>query len=205
MATYKVYQDTDFTVGDDGVVIDFLTDLGASNRNVLMITGHGAINLSVSYDEGSSFGESTPIDRHQRVKHLNNRSDQIKLNHTGEDSSYVIIAYPGNELFDIESIYPYEPLDAVQQIVTITVDNTTAVVALAPNPNRHGFIVSDGKNKKMYVRPEPAATNPTIKEGVFVDFSMIDPFIWPEQFPYTGEVSMIADSAASTEVQVIEF
>lgn len=203
MSNYKVYQDLDFKVGDSGVIIDLDNDLGSGIYTVNLITGAGQINVELSYD-GTTFGDPIPAFPRRNAELDGFRAKKIRLLHTGIDSGYILVAFPIGEKIDISQLSPIIALPSLS-ITSVTSNASTATLLLAANANRCGFIVSSKGVNDFWIRPEAASVNPTVKEGIFIDNSVIDPWGWPSDLGiYTGEVSVIAENA-SPVVHVVEF
>lgn len=203
MTNYKVYSDTDFTSADTNFIIDLESDIGIAAKDFIAVIGFGKIGFELSYD-GTNFGDVFELNADKKLSIEGLKAKKVRLTHIGIDSSFVVIALPLGESFDINTI---SELIAFESPVTssITANTSNAVTLLAANNKRRGFVISSKDVVNFWIRLQPAATNPTAKEGIFIDNTEIDPWEWTNcKYVYTGEVSVIAENNSPT-IHVVEF
>ena len=97
MTNVAQYDSSSFTAGDSPAILDVQTDLGAQILTcVLIVDGPGDIAISNSNDGGATFGPDFFQKAHEDIDAILSGTRQIKLTHTGVDSSYRVLAQAGS-------------------------------------------------------------------------------------------------------------
>jgi hypothetical protein len=84
----KVYEDTDFVLGDSPVTLDFNADTGRNAVEGWIISdGPGDFTVDISRD-GLTFGDAFTMKKNEQVDLLRLNIDKLRITHGGTDSAY---------------------------------------------------------------------------------------------------------------------
>ena len=97
MTNIAQYDSSNFTAASSPAILDVQADLGTNILRLLIICdGPGTINLAVSNDSGVSFSPEFALRAHENTGSLLTGLTQIRLTHTGVDSSYRVLGQAGS-------------------------------------------------------------------------------------------------------------
>lgn len=96
MANIAEFDSSNFTAADSPVILDVKAALNTSLLRVLLICdGPGTIGVASSHDAGATFTPDFPLGACENVGALLTGLNQIRLTHTGVDSSYRVLGQAG--------------------------------------------------------------------------------------------------------------
>jgi len=96
MANISQFNSSNFTVASSPAILDVQAALNTNMMRVLLICdGPGTINVAQSNDGGVSFSPEFPLRADEDIGALLTGLKQIRLTHTGIDSSYRVLGKAG--------------------------------------------------------------------------------------------------------------